>query len=105
MITSAGGMGRIVTIANCVREIANNLAGAVGDADAVPLPPRVDMSAPIGRLGQQLLNRTSCQAPMCPRSLVTSQIRFEEMPGTRDVDPDLPHTHAYRFRLATQRWV
>ncbi len=54
MITSAGGMGRIVTIANCVREIANNLAGAVGDADGVPLPPRVDMSAPVGRLALRI---------------------------------------------------
>ena len=47
-----GGMGRIVNIANCVREIANNLATVVSDAGGTALPPRVDMSAPIRQLCQ-----------------------------------------------------
>ncbi len=42
-----GEMGRVVVIAHCVGEIANNLAEFVSDADGTRLPPRVDLYAPI----------------------------------------------------------
>jgi hypothetical protein len=47
-----GGVGRIVIIATCVREIANNLAAIMSAAGGTTLPPPVDMAAPVRQLCQ-----------------------------------------------------